>query len=117
MSAINTAYQTLGLDPPGKALNAERLYFDVKKALEGFKKLRSGASPSAPLRGQPTPATALIQIYALSKMSSNALDTANLSVAHGGLANVFQYYMISRPTMTAMMRWEDINFCRQHRLK
>ena len=44
VSAINTSYQTLGLDPPGKAVNAPRLYFDVKKALEGFKRLRSMSS-------------------------------------------------------------------------
>lgn len=107
VSAINTAYLTMGLDPPGRASNAERLYFDVKKSLEGFKRLRTRLSPA---RGQPTPATTLNLIYALCVVVSKALDHKNLTLVRDGLANIFQYYMISRPTMTAMMKWDQVEF-------
>ena len=107
VSAINTAYETLGLAPPGRAPNATRLYFDVKRSLEGFTRKRVRTGGPLPSPTVPTP---LSVAMALCDSTAHMLQRDNLAGARNSLANVIQFFMISRPTMTAAMTWTQVQF-------
>jgi hypothetical protein len=37
VSVVNRTYETSGLDPPGKPVNGNKLYVEVRKSIDGFK--------------------------------------------------------------------------------
>lgn len=109
VSAVNRAYDLLDLPPPGRAVDSPRLYADVKSALAGFRRNRiaSGASPPSPTAPTPVPL-----VYELLRMAARAAKPPqlNMRILRAALAHVWQYYMISRPTMTAGMLWTNVRF-------
>jgi hypothetical protein len=40
VSVVNRAYETSGLDPPGKPVNGKKLYVEVRQSINGFKRAR-----------------------------------------------------------------------------
>jgi hypothetical protein len=43
VSAVNRAFETSGLTPPGRPQNCNRLFVEVKRAIDGFKRARMNA--------------------------------------------------------------------------
>jgi hypothetical protein len=107
VSSVNAAYATMGLQPPAKPAGSWRLYHDVKMALAGFTKVRLAVWARDPKSHVPT-STEMIE--RLCCLTLKALDREDLPMARAALANVWQYFNFSRPTMTASLDWDRLEF-------
>jgi hypothetical protein len=52
---VNRAYETNGLEPPGKPANGTRLYIEVRKPVDGFKRARQKRGGAEPVPTLPKP--------------------------------------------------------------
>jgi hypothetical protein len=107
VSSVNAAYATMGLQPPAKPAGSWRLYHDVRMALAGFTKARLEGGGRDPKCHVPTTAET---IERLRYLTLKALDGEDLPMARAALANVWQYFNFSRPTMTAFLDWDRLEF-------
>lgn len=105
VSAVNRAYDLLGFPAPGRPLGSKSLYFEVQSALTGFVQRRLNEQN---ISASCTPATPDTFILELCRVALTALRSENLSIARAALANIFQYYMIWRPTMAAAVGWSNL---------
>ena len=107
VSAVNRAYDLLGLDAPGRPRGSKDLYFEVQKALKGFTKRRLLEDGIASSKTVPTPGKFMIELGWVALM---ALEKSNLKLARASISNIFQFFMIWRPTMAAAALWDSLNF-------
>jgi hypothetical protein len=107
VSGVKAAYSTIGLQPPAKPAGSWRLYHDVRMALAGFTKARLEGGGRDPKSHVPT-TTEMIE--RLCYLTLKAIDREDLPMARAALANVWQYFNFSRPTMTASLDWGWLEF-------
>jgi hypothetical protein len=105
VSAVNRAYDLLGLEAPGRMPNSSELAFEVQTAIRGFIKRLLTEDHIAPT---PTEATPAVFVFELCKLAAKGLRAGDLKIARAALSNVFQFYMIWRPTMAAAITWSDL---------
>jgi hypothetical protein len=65
ISALNRAFETSGLSPPGRPQNYNRLYIEVKRAIDGFKRARLNAGGKEPVPHSPKPELVIDALYLL----------------------------------------------------
>jgi hypothetical protein len=120
VSVVNRAYETSGLDPRGKPVNGNKLYVEVREYVDGFKRARENHGATGPLPTLPTPDYVIGALRAfVRRMLSPPITVSSLEMARSGLANVWLYFNISRPNMTAAMKWtvvtsvsaREVEFC------
>jgi hypothetical protein len=118
VSSISMAYETSGLAPPRRPAGTKRLYHKVGRAIHGFTNARLRAGGVEPTQHSPTPDT-LIGLLCdfVHKVLSAPVSAKSVSLALNALSNVWQYVMISRPTMTAAMEWSDLQLASDRELK
>jgi hypothetical protein len=108
VSVVNRAYETSGLSPPGKAPNSTRLYIEVRKALDGFKRARLKAGGAEPVQHLPTPDLVIAGMCEFVRASlASPVTVRKLDLARCAMANIWQYFNFSRPTTTAALKWTD----------
>jgi hypothetical protein len=107
LSSMNAAYATTGLQPPAKPAGSWRLHHDVRMALAGFTEARLEGGGRDPKCHVPTTTEVIERICYL---TLKALDREVLPMAQAALANVWQYFNFSRPTMTASLDWDRLEF-------
>jgi hypothetical protein len=109
VSVVNRAYETSGLDRPGKPVNGNKLYVEVRKSIDGFKCVREKHGAAGPVPTLPTPDYVIGALFAfVRRMLTPPISVLSFEMALSGLANVWQYLNISRPTMTAAMKWKVV---------
>jgi hypothetical protein len=118
VSSNNTAYDTSGIAPLGRPAGTKRLYREVSCAIHGFTNARLRAGGAEPKQHTPTPDT-LIGLLCdfVYRVLSVPVSAKSLSLARKALSNEWQYFMISRPTMTAAMEWGDLQLASDRELK
>jgi hypothetical protein len=108
VSTVYRAFETSGLAPPGMPQNCNRLYVEVKWAIEGFKRARLNAGGKEPVQHSPTPDFVIAALCLLVRKGlTPPITIKKLGMARSGLANIWQYFNGSRPTMTAAMKWDN----------
>jgi hypothetical protein len=85
--------------------NSSELAFEVETAIRGFIKRRLTEDHIAPT---PTEATPAVFVFELCKLAAKDLRAGDLTIARAALSNVFQSYMIWRPTMAPAIPWSDL---------
>jgi hypothetical protein len=107
-SAVNRAFETSGLTPPGRPQNCNRLFVEVKRAIDGFKRALMNAGGKEPVQHSATPDFVIAALCVLVRRElTPPITIKKLSMSRRGLANIWQYVNVSRPTMTAATKWDD----------
>jgi hypothetical protein len=105
VSVVNRAYEISGLDPPGKTVNGNKLYVEVRNSIDGFKRSRENHDAGGPVPTLPTPDYVIGALCAfVPRMLKPPISASSLEMARSGLGNAWQYFNFSRPTMTAAMK-------------
>jgi hypothetical protein len=105
VSVNNRAYETSELDPPGKQVNVNKQYVEVRKSIDGFKRAPEKRGAAGLVPTLPTPDYVIGALCAIvRRMLTPPISVSSLEMARSGLANVWQYFNISRPTMTSAMK-------------
>jgi hypothetical protein len=106
VTVVDRAYETSGSDPPGKPVNGNKLYVEVRKSIDGFKRAGEKHGAVGPVPTLPTPDYVIgAQCAFVRRLLTPPISVWSLEMARCGLANVWQYFNISRPTMTAAVKW------------
>jgi hypothetical protein len=91
VSVVIRAYETSGLDPPGKPVNGNKLYVEVRKSIDGFKRAREKRGATVPVPTLPTPDYVSGALCAfVRRMLTPPISVSSLEMARSGLANVWQ---------------------------
>jgi hypothetical protein len=93
VSTVYRAFETSGLAPPGMPQNCNRLYVEVKWAIEGFKRARLNAGGKEPVQHSPTPDFVIAALCLLvRKELTPPITIKKLGMTRSGLANIWQYF-------------------------
>jgi hypothetical protein len=89
VSVVNRAYETSGLDPPGKQANEIRLYIEVRKSVDGFKRAGEKHGRAEPVPTLLTPDYVIGPLCALVRgILTPYISVSSLEMARSGLAYV-----------------------------
>jgi hypothetical protein len=93
VSTVNSAFETSGLAPPGRPQNCNRLYIEVKRAVDDFKRARLNAAGKKPVQHSPTPDFVIAALCLLvRKELTPPITIKKLGMTRSGLANIWQYF-------------------------
>jgi hypothetical protein len=89
VGVVYRAYETSGLDLPGKPANGNKLYVEVRRSVDVFKRARENHGAAGPVPTLPTPGDVIGALCAFARrMLTPPISVSSLEMARSGLVNV-----------------------------